>query len=114
MTLRGSSLGAAAIALSAGPGRSGEYPMISNATVNRSTTLVLKKLFTRAKTAWNIKFDRMINRRQHFLPEPDERVRELVGDEGQRIEEATRADYALLRVRPCVGSAARRVSATLA
>lgn len=32
-------------------------PLVSNATVNRSTTEVLKKLFTRAK-AWGIRFDR--------------------------------------------------------
>jgi hypothetical protein len=45
-----------------GPGKKpGECPMISNATVNRSTTLVLKKLFTRARTAWNINFERVIN-----------------------------------------------------
>lgn len=71
-----------------------EYPLISNATVNRSTTLVLKKLFTRAATAWGVKFDNPPRWRQHFLTEPQERVRELVGDEGDRLEEATRADYA--------------------
>jgi hypothetical protein len=34
-----------------------DAPLISNATVNRSTTEVLKKLFTRAK-AWGVRFDR--------------------------------------------------------
>lgn len=67
-------------------------PLISNATVNRSTTEVLKKLFTRAK-AWGVRFDREPNWRVHWLPEPQERVRELVGDEGDRLEAATRADY---------------------
>lgn len=71
-----------------------DCPLISNATVNRSTTLVLKKLFTRAKSAWGVKFDHEPKWRQHFLAEPQERVRELVGDEGERIEDATRADYA--------------------
>jgi integrase len=69
-----------------------EPPLISNATVNRSTTEVLKKLFTRAK-AWGIRFDREPNWKAHWLPEPQERVRELVGDEGDRLEAATRADY---------------------
>lgn len=65
---------------------------ISNATVNRSTTEVLKKLFTRAK-AWGVRFDREPNWKMHWLPEPQERVRELVGDEADRLEEATREDY---------------------
>jgi len=67
-------------------------PLISNATVNRSTTEVLKKLFTRAK-AWGVPFDREPNWKAHWLPEPQERVRELVGDEGARLEAATREDY---------------------
>ena len=76
-----------------------DCPLISNATVNRSTTEVLKKLFTRAKTAWRIRFDREPNWRSvekggHILDEPQECVRELLGDEGERLEAATRDDYA--------------------
>lgn len=67
-------------------------PTISNATVNRSTTEVLKKLFTRAK-AWGVRFEREPNWKLHRLPEPQERVRELVGDEADRLEAATRDDY---------------------
>jgi integrase len=67
-------------------------PLIAPATVNRSTTEVLKKLFTRAKT-WGIKFDHEPNWKQHWLKEPEERVRELHASEGDRLEEATRADY---------------------
>lgn len=67
-------------------------PLISNATVNRSTTEVLKKLFTRAK-AWGVRFDHEPNWKMHWLAEPQERVRELVGDEADRIEAATRDDY---------------------
>lgn len=70
-----------------------DCPLISNATVNRSTIEPLKKLFTRAKSAWGVTFDREPNWREHFLKEPQERVRELVGDEGERLEEATREDY---------------------
>jgi integrase len=67
-------------------------PLISNATVNRSTTEVLKKLYTRAK-AWGLRFDREPNWKAHWLAEPQERVRELVGDEDQRLSAATREDY---------------------
>ncbi len=69
-----------------------EPPLITNATVNRTTTEVVKKLFTRAK-AWGVRFDREPNWKVHWLPEPQERVRELIGDEGDRLEAATRADY---------------------
>lgn len=69
-------------------------PLITNTTVNRSTTEVLKKLFTRAKTAWRVRFDQEPNWRAHTLSEPQERVRELVGDEGDRLHQETRDDYA--------------------
>jgi integrase len=68
-------------------------PFICNATVNRSTTEVLKKLFTRAKKGWGISFKQEPNWKEHILPEPQERIRELVGDEEQRLEDATRSDY---------------------
>jgi integrase len=67
-------------------------PLVAPATVNRSTTEVLKKLFTRAK-AWGIRFDREPNWKQHWLKEPQERVRELHGDESERLDDATRDDY---------------------
>lgn len=88
-----------------------EPPLITPATVNRSTTEVLKKLFTRAKTAWGIRFDREPNWKAHWLAEPQERERELVGDEGDRLDAATRADYGPffafarasgLRLRECI------------
>ena len=67
-------------------------PLVSNATVNRSCTEVLKKLFTRAKM-WGVRFDHEPDWKKHWLPEPIERVRELVGGERQRLEAATRADH---------------------
>jgi integrase len=88
-----------------------ECPFISNATVNRTTTQVLKRLFMRAKKAWGVRFDHEPNWNAHFLDEPQERVRELVGDEGERLDSASRADYAPffafaeasgLRLRECV------------
>jgi len=65
--------------------------LISPFTVN-DTTEQLKKLFTRAKT-WGVRFDHEPKWRDHWLKEPEERVRELVGDEAERIEAATRDDY---------------------
>ena len=71
-----------------------ECPLISNATVNRSTVEVLRKLFTRAKQAWGVKFDREPKWRTHRLREPEERVRELAPEEAARLDNAMRADYA--------------------
>ena len=65
--------------------------LIGPFTVNDQTEM-LKKLFTRAKT-WGVRFDREPVWRDHWLREPQERVRELVGDEAARLYEATRADY---------------------
>lgn len=70
-----------------------DAPLISNATVNRSTTEVLRKLFVRSKTIWRIAFEHEPQWKEHRLPEPQERVRELVGDEGDRLAAETREDY---------------------
>jgi integrase len=67
-------------------------PLISPYTVN-DTTEQLKKLFTRAKTDWNARFDHEPRWRGHWLKEPQERIRELVGDEAERLEAETRDDY---------------------
>lgn len=67
-------------------------PLIAPATVNRSTTEVLKKLFTRAKS-WGISFDREPDWKKHRLKEPDERVRELKSDELEKLDGAARDDY---------------------
>lgn len=67
-------------------------PLISPFTVN-DTTEQLKKLFTRAK-AWGVRFDQEPKWREHWLKEPQERVRELRDDEADRLDEAMREDYA--------------------
>ncbi|PSO28809.1 site-specific integrase [Bradyrhizobium sp. MOS002] len=67
-------------------------PLIAPATVNRSATEMLKKLFTRAK-AWKFKFDDEPEWKRHFLPEPEEIPRELHSTEASQIEDATRDDY---------------------
>jgi integrase len=66
--------------------------LIGPFTVN-DTTETLKKLFTRAKV-WGVRFDREPRWKDHWLGEPQERVRELQGDEGERLDAATRDDYA--------------------
>ena len=77
MTWQSWSRGAAAI--SAATAR-----YISPYTVN-DTTEQLKKLFTRAKT-WGVRFDHEPAWRDHWLDEPQERVRELQDAESDRLD----------------------------
>jgi integrase len=70
-----------------------DVPLVSAATVNRSTTQLLQAVFTRAKLSWGARFDREPVWRHHRLPEPQERVRELSEVEADRIENAIRDDY---------------------
>jgi integrase len=72
------------------PGR--RTALLSPYTVN-AMIKALKKLFTRAKRSWGVRFEHEPTWRDHWLKEPEERVRELVGDEADRLEAATRADY---------------------
>lgn len=69
-------------------------PVISPATVNRSTTGVLKKLFTRARRTWRYLFPTEPIWQDHWLEEATERVRELHGDEGEALDASVRPDYA--------------------
>jgi integrase len=69
-----------------------DCPLITNTTVNRTTTGVLKKLFTRAKV-WNVRFEHEPKWKDHWLKEAGERIRELRDDEADRIEAVTREDY---------------------
>jgi integrase len=68
-----------------------EDALISPFTVN-DLTEQLKKLFAKAE-AWGVRFEHKPRWRQHWLKEPPERVRELIGDEGERLEAETRDDY---------------------
>jgi integrase len=68
-------------------------PFVAPATVNRSTTEVLKKLFTFAKRTLHIPFEQEPDWKIHWLREPEERVRELHNDEADRLDDATRDDY---------------------
>jgi integrase len=66
--------------------------LISAYTVN-DTAEQVRQLIGRCKL-WGIQFAREPQWQRHKLTEPQERVRELVGDEGERLEAATRDDYA--------------------
>lgn len=68
-------------------------PLIAPATVNRSTTGVLRKLFTRARRTWRYQFPLEPIWGDHWLKEPVERVRELHDDEGLALDKAVREDY---------------------
>jgi integrase len=70
----------------------GNGKLISPFTVNDMTEQ-LKKLFTRAKL-WGVHFDHEPKWKKHWLPEPQECGRELASDEADRLEAATRDDYA--------------------
>lgn len=72
----------------------GRKKQVSNSTVNRSTTMMLKALFTRAKTVWRYNFPQEPCWREHMLSEPTERVRELHDYENDALEGAIRDDYA--------------------
>ena len=67
-------------------------PLISNATVNRSATKVLQRVFSFAKTE-GAQFEHEPNWTDLLLPEPLERVRELHDDEAAAFDAAMRADY---------------------
>lgn len=67
-------------------------PLVSNATVNRSTTKVLQRLFTFAKTEGAM-FDSEPKWEGLLLVEPVERVRELKIEEADALDEAMRVDY---------------------
>ncbi|MGY3111103.1 MULTISPECIES: tyrosine-type recombinase/integrase [unclassified Bradyrhizobium] len=67
-------------------------PLVSNATVNRSATKVLQRLFSFSK-AEKVAFENEPNWEALLLPEPEERVRELKIEEADALDDAMRADY---------------------
>lgn len=67
-------------------------PLISNATVNRSSIAVLRRVFGFAKRE-GAQFDHEPKWSELFLCEPVERVRELQDDEATALDNAMRSDY---------------------
>lgn len=69
-------------------------PTISNATVNRSTTILLKSVFNHAETLGHL-LPKKPTWKKHMLKEPKERVRELDTHEAVALDASVRDDYAL-------------------
>jgi integrase len=67
-------------------------PLIANATVNRSSIAVLRRLFSFAKDE-GAQFESEPKWKELLLPEPQERVRELQDDEAMAFDDAMRDDY---------------------
>jgi integrase len=66
--------------------------LIAPATVNLLTAQ-LKTLFARSRSS-RVRFEHEPEWRKHWLAVPQEHPRELVGDEGERLEAEMREDYA--------------------
>lgn len=66
---------------------------VANATVNRTVTVPLRGVTTRAKKTWKVPVAD-IDWSRHMLKEPRERVREASVDEERRLVAAMRDDYA--------------------
>ncbi|TDK37022.1 site-specific integrase [Rhizobium deserti] len=69
-------------------------PTLSNATVNRSCTILLKAIFNHAMTLGNY-LPKPPQWKKHMLKEPKERVRELDTHEAVALDRSVRDDYAL-------------------
>ncbi|MCA1458033.1 site-specific integrase [Bradyrhizobium sp. BRP22] len=67
-------------------------PLVANATVNRSATKVLQRIFRFAKDEGAV-FENEPKWDELLLPEPEERVRELQDNEATAFDAAMRADY---------------------
>lgn len=67
-------------------------PLVTNATVNRSTTKVLQRLFKFAKEEKAV-FENEPNWDSLFLEEPVERIRELQDNEATALDDVMRGDY---------------------
>jgi integrase len=69
-------------------------PLVTKATVNRSTTELLKKLFIRARDTWKVQFADWPTWKTHILKTKSEVINELQEGQGEALMDATRDDYA--------------------
>lgn len=67
--------------------------LVSNARVNRATVDLLRKVFTRARKVWKLKFDNEPDWAEQRLEERGELVRELRQDDEERLVAALPAGY---------------------
>ncbi|WP_313198115.1 tyrosine recombinase XerC [Rhizobium sp.] len=71
----------------------GEVTKLKNGTVNRDTLVPLKAIFRRARLVWKYDLPNEPLWEEHWLKEPQERVRELSRVELAALEESSRPDY---------------------
>lgn len=70
--------------------------LVSPSTVNRSFTMPLRRILTRARVDWEIPLQEL-RWKSLILKEPKERVRELKLDEEDRLETFERPEFTVLR-----------------
>jgi integrase len=73
------------------------YRPISARTVNRTVTLLLKRVMFRARDTWNAAIIAMPKWRDHVLKEKKRPIREITLEEEDRIEAVERNDYRAVR-----------------
>ena len=69
-----------------------DMPLVSNATVNRTTVEPVQHVFGRAREQWRVRFTNEPQWGKYKLNEPPERVRELHTGEREAMELAVRSD----------------------
>lgn len=69
--------------------------LIANATVNRSTIILLKSIMLAARDIWGAAIPKMPRWKKHMLKEPKENTRSLDSNEAVALNGAVRDDYAL-------------------
>jgi len=73
------------------------YRPISARTVNRTVTLLLKRVMFRARDAWGVAILNLPKWREHLLKEKKRPIREVTIEEEARIESVERDDYRAIR-----------------
>lgn len=68
-------------------------PLVSAATVNRSTVEALRRIYSRARKKWKIVYASEPDWAEHRLEEPEERVRELEQHEQDVLTAVAHPDY---------------------
>lgn len=69
--------------------------LIANATVNRSTVILIKSIMLAARDIWGASIPKMPRWKKHMLKEPKENTRSLDTTEAVALNGAVRDDYAL-------------------
>lgn len=74
-----------------------QYGPITKASVNRSTTQVLRRVFQHARKKWKMSLSNEPDWGEHLLDEPKERIRILRDDEDRAIRAEMSGDYDTVR-----------------